>query len=64
MIDSKVKREVDDILKKYIGDEEVVYVNETDKKAFKSPYKVQINTYLINELYALLTSNNVKVVEK
>ena len=64
LIDSKVKREVDDILKKYIGDEEVIYVNETDKKAFKSPNKVQINTYLINELYALLTSNNVKVVEK
>ncbi|MBQ8749934.1 MAG: DNA polymerase III subunit alpha [Clostridia bacterium] len=59
-----IKNEVDEVLKKYVGDSAVIVVNESDGKAYKSPFTIQINTYIINELYALLSSNNVKVVEK
>ena len=63
-IDSHIKADVEDILKRYKGNEEVIIVNADDKKAYKLPYKIQINIYLVNELYALLSSENVKVVEK
>lgn len=62
--DTKLKDEVDEVLSKYEGDSQVVMVNAEDGKPYRSSRKVTITTYLINELYAILSSNNVKVVEK
>lgn len=58
-----LKEKINKILDRYVGENDLIIV-DNERKSYKSSFKVNICSYLVNELCGILGDNNVKTVIK
>ena len=59
---AKLNFDINNILRNYLGDTEVVVKNTSDGKPYKLDIIVNPNSFLMNELYAYLDEDSIKLV--